>query len=107
MINRKNKAFTDDDIAKITNAYHSWRDKDGKYDDIAGFCKSATIAEVEGNNFVLTPGRYVGTEEVEDDGVPFEEKVNTIAAELKEQFEQSNTLQNKIKENLLRVGIKI
>lgn len=107
MINRKNKAFTDDDIAKISNAYHSWRNKDGKYDDIAGFCKSATIAEVEGNNFVLTPGRYVGTEEVEDDGVPFEEKVNTIAAELKEQFEQSNTLQNKIKENLLRVGIKI
>jgi len=107
MINRKNKAFTDDDIAKITNAYHSWRDKDGKYEDIAGFCKAATIAEVEANNFVLTPGRYVGTEEVEDDGIPFEEKVNAIAAELKEQFEQSNELQIKIKENLLRVGIKI
>ncbi|NHB69349.1 class I SAM-dependent DNA methyltransferase [Perlabentimonas gracilis] len=107
MTSRKNKAFTDDDIAKITNAYHSWRNKDGKYEDVAGFCKAATIAEVEANNFVLTPGRYVGTEEVEDDGIPFEEKVNAIAAELKEQFEQSNELQIKIKENLLRVGIKI
>jgi type I restriction enzyme M protein len=107
MTSRKNKAFTDDDIAKITNAYHSWRNKDGKYEDVAGFCKSATIAEVEANNFVLTPGRYVGTEDVEDDGIPFEEKVNAIAMELKEQFEQSNDLQIKIKENLLRVGIKI
>ncbi|HPE17593.1 MAG TPA: class I SAM-dependent DNA methyltransferase [Tenuifilaceae bacterium] len=107
MINRKNKVLTDDDIAKISNAYHSWRNKDGKYEDVAGFCKAATIADVEANNFVLTPGRYVGTEEVEDDGIPFEEKVNAIAAELNEQFEKSNELQIKIKENLLRVGIKI
>jgi type I restriction enzyme M protein len=107
MTNRKNKAFTDDDIAKITNAYHSWRNKDGKYEDVAGFCKAATIAEVEANNFVLTPGRYVGTEDIEDDGIPFEEKVNAIAVELKDQFEKSNELQIKIKENLLKVGIKI
>lgn len=107
MTNRKNKAFSDDDIAKITSVYHAWRNKDGKYEDIAGFCKAATIAEVEANNFVLTPGRYVGTEEVEDDGIPFEEKVNAIAVELKEQFEQSNELQIKIKENLLKVGIRI
>lgn len=107
MINRKNKVLTDEDIAKISSAYHSWRNKDGKYKDIAGFCKAATIAEVEANSFVLTPGRYVGTEDVEDDGIPFEEKVNAIAAELREQFEQSNELQIRIKENLLKVGIKI
>ncbi len=107
MTSRKNKALTDDDIAKISKAYHSWRNKDGKYEDVAGFCKAATIAEVEANNFVLTPGRYVGTEDVEDDGIPFEEKVNAIATELKEQFEQSNELQIKIKENLFKVGIKI
>ncbi|MDY0253391.1 MAG: class I SAM-dependent DNA methyltransferase [Tenuifilaceae bacterium] len=107
MTSRKNKAFTDDDIAKISKAYHSWRNKDGKYEDVAGFCKAATIAEVEANNFVLTPGRYVGTEDVEGDGIPFEEKVNAIATELKEQFEQSNELQIKIKENLFKVGIKI
>lgn len=107
MISRKNKVLNDDDIAKISSAYHSWRNEDGKYEDIAGFCKAATIAEVEANNFVLTPGRYVGAEEVEDDGIPFEEKVNAIASELREQFEQSNELQNKIKENLLKVGIRI
>ena len=107
MTSRKNKALTDDDIAKISKAYHSWRNKDGKYEDVAGFCKAATIAEVEANNFVLTPGRYVGTEDVEGDGIPFEEKVNAIATELKEQFEQSNELQIKIKENLFKVGIKI
>lgn len=107
MTSRKNKAFTDDDIEKITSAYHAWRNKDGKYEDIAGFCKAATIAEVEANNFVLTPGRYVGTEEVEDDGISFDEKVSAITINLKEQFEKSNELQIKIKDNLLKVGIKI
>jgi type I restriction enzyme M protein len=107
MTNRKNKAFTDEDIAKITGAYHAWRNKDGKYEDVAGFCKSATLAEVETNNFVLTPGRYVGTEEVEDDGVSFEEKVSVITGSLKDQFEKSIEMQNRIKENLLKVGIKI
>jgi len=107
MTSRKNKAFTDEDIAKITNAYHSWRNKDGKYEDIAGFCKSSTITEVEANNFVLTPGRYVGTEEVEDDGISFDEKVSKITLDLKELFVRSNELQTRIKENLFKIRIKI
>ena len=107
MINRKNKVLTDDDISRIASVYHSWRNIKGKYEDVAGFCKSAIIKEVEANNFVLTPGRYVGTEEVEDDGVSYEEKVKVISTNLKEQFEKSIDLQARIKENLLKINIKI
>ncbi|MBW6499441.1 MAG: type I restriction-modification system subunit M [Bacteroidales bacterium] len=107
MINRKNKVLTDEDIARIADAYHTWRNQDGQYEDIAGFSKSATLAEVEANNYVLTPGRYVGTEDVEDDGIPFEEKVAAITDSLREQFDKSIELQNRIKENLQRIGIDL
>lgn len=107
MTSRKNKVLTDADIAQITEAYHNWRNKDGNYTDVQGFCKAATQAEVEANNFVLTPGRYVGTEEVEDDGVSFDEKVATITGNLKQHFEKSIELQKTIKRNLARVGINL
>ena len=107
LVSRKNKAFTDEDIAKITDVYHQWRSKDGNYEDIQGFCKSATLKEVEENNFVLTPGRYVGTEDVEDDGVSFEDKVAVISENLKSHFEQSIELQERIKQNLKKVGIEL
>ena len=69
---------------KIVGTYHAWRgDKGaGKYEDVAGFCKSATTAEIAAHGHVLTPGRYVGAEEVEDDGEPFEEKMTRLVAEL-------------------------
>jgi type I restriction enzyme M protein len=107
MTSRKNKMLTDVEIAQISQTYHSWRNKDGNYTDVQGFCKSSSIAEVEANNFVLIPGRYVGTEEVEDDGIPFEEKVATISENLKGYFEQSSALQERIKTNLKKVGIEI
>lgn len=107
MVSRRNRALADEDLAQITDAYHNWRNNGGNYEDVAGFCKAATLAEVEANNFVLTPGRYVGTEEVEDDGVSFEEKVAEISENLKAHFEQSTVLQERIKANLLKVGIKI
>ncbi|MCO5249688.1 MAG: SAM-dependent methyltransferase, partial [Chitinophagales bacterium] len=107
MTSRKNKILTDADIAQISEAYHNWRNIDGKYEDVQGFCKSANLAEVEANNFVLTPGRYVGTEEVEDDGIPYEEKVATISKNLKGYFEKSIELQERIKSNLKKVGIEI
>jgi type I restriction enzyme M protein len=107
MTSRKNKILTDTDIAQISEAYHNWRNKDGKYEDLQGFCKSASLAEVEANNFVLTPGRYVGTEEVEDDGIPYEEKVAAISENLKSYFEKSVELQERIKTNLKKVGIEI
>ncbi len=107
LVTRKNKAFKDEDISKIAEVYHNWRSKDGNYEDIQGFCKSTTLKEVEENNFVLTPGRYVGTEDVEDDGVSFEDKVAVISENLKSHFEQSIQLQERIKQNLKKVGIEI
>jgi len=107
MTSRKNKALTDEDIAQIADAYHNWRNIDGKYEDIQGFCKAATLEEVEANNYVLTPGRYVGTEEVEDDGIPYEEKVATISENLKGYFEKSIELQERIKTNLVKIGIEL
>ena len=107
LISRKNKAFTDADIAQIADVYHNWRNKEGNYEDVQGFCKSATLAEVEANNFVLTPGRYVGTEDVEDDGISYEEKVGAISENLKGYFEKSIELQERIKTNLAKIGIEI
>jgi type I restriction enzyme M protein len=107
MTSRKNRAFSEDDIKKIAEAYHSWRNKDGKYEDLQGFCKSASLAEVEANNFVLTPGRYVGTEEVEDDGVSYEEKVAVISENLRNHFTKSVELQERIKQNLSKIGIEL
>ncbi len=107
LISRKNKAFNDDDIKQIADVYHNWRNIDGSYEDVQGFCKSATLAEVEANNFVLTPGRYVGTEEAEDDGISYDEKVTEISQNLKGYFEKSTALQERIKINLAKVGIEI
>lgn len=110
MVNRRNKKLTDDkdgaenDIALITSTYHAWRNKDGNYQDNAGFCKSATLDEIRANNYVLVPGRYVGTEEIEDDGVPFEEKMNSLTAKLGEQFMKSGELEKRIRENLNGIG---
>ncbi len=69
--------------------------------------KSATFKEVEENNFVLTPGRYVGPEDVEDDGISFEDKIAVISENLKSHFEQTILLQERIKENLKKVGIEL
>jgi len=107
LISRKNKAFTDEDISRISKVYHNWRNIDGKYEDIQGFCKSATIKEVEENNYVLTPGRYVGIEDIEDDGISFEDKVAEISQNLTSQFKESIQLQERIRQNLKKVGIEI
>jgi len=110
MINRRNKEFAPEDIAKIAGTYHAWRgeevdDRKGRpYEDIAGFCKAATIDEVRANNYVLMPGRYVGTEEIEDDGIKFEDKMNELTAQLAGQFARGNELQQRIRENLKGIG---
>lgn len=107
MISRKNRMLTNEDLAKISGTYHAWRNINGDYQDIPGFCKAASLEEVEANNFVLTPGRYVGAEDLEDDGIPFEEKVATITSCLAEQFAKSNELQERIKGNLAKIGIDL
>jgi len=75
------------------------------YADVAGFCKSATTAEIAAHGHVLTPGRYVGAEEVEDDGDPFEEKMPRLVAELNAQFAESAKLEQQIKANLKGLGL--
>jgi type I restriction enzyme M protein len=87
MVDRTHRELTDEDIAKIAGTYHAWRgDKGaGEYEDVPGFCKSATLEEIRKHGHVLTPGRYVGAEEVEDDGEPFEEKMKRLTATLREQ----------------------
>ena len=104
MISRRNKEFTDDDIARISGTYHAWRGEGGEYADIPGFCKAATLDEVRANNYVLMPGRYVGTEEAEDDGIPFEEKMAELTAQLADQFAKGIELQERIRENLKGIG---
>lgn len=107
MISRKNKELTEEDIAKIAEVYHCWRTKDCKYADVKGFCKAAKIADVEKNGFVLTPGRYVGTDVIEEDDEVFEEKMGKLTKELAEQFEKSKELEKTIKENLKSIGFEI
>jgi type I restriction enzyme M protein len=106
LIDRVHRELTDDDIARIAGTYHAWRgDKDaGAYADVAGFCKGVTVAEIEAHGFVLTPGRYVGAAEVEDEGEPFEEKMPRLVAELEAQFTESARLKQAIRANLKGLG---
>ena len=94
------------DIQKIVGTYHAWRgDKDAaKYEDVPGFCKSATAAEIAAHGHVLTPGRFVGAEDVADDGDPFEEKMPRLVAELSAHFVESAKLEQSIKANLRGLG---
>lgn len=106
LVDRVHRELTPEDITKIVGAYHAWRgDKDaGKHKDVAGFCKGATKDEIAAHGYVLTPGRYVGAEEVEDDGEPFEEKMARLVSELTSQFAESAKLEKAIKANLKGLG---
>lgn len=104
MIDRRHRELNDEDIAKIADTYHNWRNVDGQYTDVQGFCKSAGIEEVRENEYVLTPGRYVGVEDIEDDGIPFEEKMETLTTELGELFAKSRQLEDEIRKNLGGIG---
>lgn len=108
MIDRTRRELTEDNLATITRTYHTWLDPEpsdsGAYEDIAGFCKSATLDEVQRHNYVLTPGRYVGAPELEDDGEPFPEKMARLTADLQAHFEESARLEAQIRENLRRLG---
>ena len=109
LIDRVHRELTNEDIKKIAETYHNWRSEENgtKYQDIAGFCKSATLEEIKKHNYVLTPGRYVGIEEQEDDGEPFEEKMSRLTAQLSEQFMRSDELENRIKHNLAKIGYEV
>lgn len=107
MEDRTHRAFTEEDIKKIADTYHNWRKEEESYHDIKGFCKSASLEEINKHKHVLTPGRYVGIPEEEDDGIPFEEKMADLTSTLKEQMEKETELNDKIKESLEMIGIKL
>jgi len=96
MKDRTHREFTEEDISKVAKTYHNWRTKGGKYKDIKGFCKTATLAEIEKHNFVLTPGRYVGIQEEEDDGIAFKEKMDVLLRELSDQMKAEKKLNETI-----------
>lgn len=106
MVTRKLRELTEEDIHKIADTYHNYQN-DTNYDDILGYCKKSTLDEIKSNDYVLTPGRYVGAEEVQDDGIPFEEKMKKLTEELFKQFEESHKLEEEIKKNLKAIGYGI
>jgi type I restriction enzyme M protein len=107
MIDRVQRDLTDLDISLIADTYHAWRGDKGatkKYEDVPGFCKSATLEDIKHHGYILTPGRYVGAADVEDDGEPFEEKLARLTAELREQTKESARLDKVIWANLEDIG---
>lgn len=106
MVDRTRKEFSDEDIAKITGTYHAWRGETdaikerGAYEDVPGFCKSASLDDIRSHGHVLTPGRYVGAAEADEDDVPFEERFATLNDQLESQFKKSADL-----ERIIRAGL--
>jgi len=105
LINRKTREFSEEDIQKIASTYHNWRNPEGNYEDVKGYCNSAPIDRVRELDYVLTPGRYVGLPDDEDD-FDFEEKFAQLKAELEEQLREEERLNALILENLDKVKIK-
>ena len=105
MVTRKLRELTDADIAMITDAYKAYCD--GALEDQKGFCAVVDTEEIAKQDYILTPGRYVGIEEQEDDGEPFEEKMARLTSELSELFAQSHTLEEEIRQKLDAIGYGI
>jgi len=106
MIDRRHRELNEDDIQKVAETYHSWRNPNQEYKDINGFCKSATLDEIREHEYVLTPGRYVGIGDVEDDGISFEEKMEKLTGELNVLFAKSRSLEDEIRKNLGGIGFE-
>jgi type I restriction enzyme M protein len=102
MATRTLRVLSDEDLAQITITYHNWRNKkpEAPYEDIAGFCKSANIDDVANHDYVLTPGRYVGAANVEDDGEPIDEKLARLRTQLLAEFDEADRLEIVIRERL-------
>jgi len=107
MIDRRHRVLTEKEIDKIASTYHAYRGKNGGYKDIPGFCKEATLNDIKENDYILTPGRYVGFEEVEEDFEVFEEKMKKLTKELSESFEESKKLEEEVKKNLKSIGLDL
>lgn len=105
MVDRKHRDFTDEDIQKLADTFTQFQN--GTLEEVKGFCAIADTQEIEKQDFILTPGRYVGIEEVEDDGEPFEEKMTRLTSELSDMFEKSHQLEDEIRKKLGAIGYEI
>ncbi|MBD5143705.1 MAG: type I restriction-modification system subunit M [Ruminococcus sp.] len=105
MIDRKHRDFTDDDIQKLADTFSAFQN--GTFEEVKGFCAVATTEEIAKQDYILTPGRYVGIEEQEDDGEPFDDKMNRLTSELSEMFKKSHELENEIRDKLGAIGYDI
>lgn len=100
MVSRRLRQLTDVDVAEIADMYHSWRNHDGGYEDVPGFAKAATLNEIRNYGFVLTPGRYVGTEEADADDEPIDEKITRLTEELFAEFDRGQQLEEIVRQHL-------
>jgi len=107
MKDRVLRDFKNEDIQKIAETFHKWQKEWTEDDNVPGFCFSADREIIEKHDFVLTPGRYVGAEAEEDDGIPFAEKMATLTGKLKSQFEESDRLEDEIRKNLAGLGFEV
>ncbi|MGC8555376.1 MAG: type I restriction-modification system subunit M [Candidatus Acidulodesulfobacterium sp.] len=107
MLDRRHRELTDEEINKIADTYHAFRGEGGKYEDIAGFCKVANLEEIKKQGYILTPGRYVGTKETEEDDEVFEEKMKLLTAELSKQMAEEKRLDEEIKTQLAKIGLNL
>ncbi|WP_344105963.1 class I SAM-dependent DNA methyltransferase [Myceligenerans crystallogenes] len=111
MVDRAERALTDEEIAKVADIYHAWlgtpsaTEKDLTYEDTLGFCRTATLAEIKDSGYALTPGRYVGAADVEDDGEPLNDKIARLTKELYEAFDESNRLEAAVREQLGSIDV--
>ena len=103
LIDRKNRELSEEDIRKIANTYHSWRNADG-YEDIPGFCKEATLDDVDAQEFILTPGRYVGIAEMEEDDEGYSDKMKRLTSKFYALLKTSNEIDVEIKQQLKEFG---
>jgi len=104
MRDHTHRDFTEADLELITSTYHTFKKNPANFQPTPGFAAAATLQEIAESNFTLTPGRYVGAADVEDDGIPFEEQMQTLTAQLAQQFAQGDQLQQRIRENLKGIG---
>ncbi|WP_313630512.1 class I SAM-dependent DNA methyltransferase [Enterococcus devriesei] len=108
LADRTTKEFSEEDIKKVADVYHAWKGtNDKEYTDVAGFCSSASLETVKEQDYILTPGRYVGLEDEIEDSEPFEEKMERLTTLLSEQFIQSHQLEEDIRKALGGIGYEI
>jgi type I restriction enzyme M protein len=109
LVDRVHRELTDDELARISQTYHAWRgEKDaGEYWDAVGFCKSAALDEIRQNRHILTPGQYVGTNEMEVDGEPFDERMKRLTSKLGDEVAESARLDAAIQKSLRSIGYEL